>query len=30
VSPANEQIGGLHFQGAAFYMTVSESARAPV
>jgi signal transduction histidine kinase len=29
VSPADEQIGGLRFQGAAFYLTVSESARPP-
>jgi signal transduction histidine kinase len=29
VSPADEQIGGLRFQGAAFYLTVAESARPP-
>lgn len=29
VSPADEEIGGMRFQGAAFYLTVAESARAP-
>jgi signal transduction histidine kinase len=29
VSPAREQIGGVRFQGAAFYLTVAESAATP-
>src|ERR1041385_7537547 len=30
VSPANEQIAGVHFHGAAFYLTVAEHAPAVV